>query len=226
MTDSFEDHYKSLGLLEGLYDIDDPIILETQIQTVETSSIVDKEISKAFRKKALEYHPDRLIGLSEEEQQKATLSFDKIRRAIDILSNKERLEEYNKTYLNLANKRVNDLKKSKDRRQAVELLKSAERRSLIDNINYKRSNDSNVLKSRQQRLLSVQSINRKDAESFLNQQKAAMQASAMKAKHNQVQDNQKIHLGIDTVDVNDQDLASYEKETIVRLQLAVAIDPN
>ncbi|KAL1496540.1 hypothetical protein AB1Y20_014146 [Prymnesium parvum] len=59
-----------------------------------TKHASDQEIKKAYRKSALQYHPDRHSNATEEEREAAEKKFKEIGEAFDILSTPEKKEKY------------------------------------------------------------------------------------------------------------------------------------
>ena len=58
-----------------------------------------KEIRAAYRRKALELHPDRLPSASEAERHSAEEAFKKVNRAYEVLGNEERRRKYHAAWL-------------------------------------------------------------------------------------------------------------------------------
>ena len=54
----------------------------------------DDELKKAYRKLAIKYHPDKMVGKSEAEQKEAEEKFKEIAEAYDVLSNAEKRKRY------------------------------------------------------------------------------------------------------------------------------------
>ena len=54
----------------------------------------DDELKKAYRKLAIQYHPDKMVGKSEAEQKAAEEKFKEIAEAYDVLSNAEKRKRY------------------------------------------------------------------------------------------------------------------------------------
>ena len=54
----------------------------------------DEEIKKAYRKLALQYHPDRWINGTEEEKKTAEDKFKQLNEAYSVLSDKEKRQQY------------------------------------------------------------------------------------------------------------------------------------
>ena len=54
----------------------------------------EKDISRAYKKAALKYHPDRQSGKTDEERAAAEAMFKSIGEAYEILSDKEKKERY------------------------------------------------------------------------------------------------------------------------------------
>lgn len=54
----------------------------------------DDELKKAYRKLTLKYHPDRQGGKSEEEKKEAEAKFKEVVEAYDVLSDKEKRQQY------------------------------------------------------------------------------------------------------------------------------------
>ena len=52
------------------------------------------EISKAYKKLALKYHPDRQVGKSEQEKKEAEEKFKEISKAADVLTNDDKRKQY------------------------------------------------------------------------------------------------------------------------------------
>ena len=52
------------------------------------------ELKKAYRKKAIQYHPDRQQGKSEEEKKEAEEKFKEAAEAYDVLSNPDKRARY------------------------------------------------------------------------------------------------------------------------------------
>ena len=46
----------------------------------------DEDIKKAYRRLANKYHPDKLHGLSEDEQQRAATQLQQVKTAYEVLS--------------------------------------------------------------------------------------------------------------------------------------------
>jgi len=69
-----------------------------------SKSASKEEIKKAYRKKALQYHPDRLTGMPEhlsELRKVAEEKFKEIQEAYEILSDPEKRKKYDKAICNL-----------------------------------------------------------------------------------------------------------------------------
>lgn len=54
----------------------------------------DDELKKAYRKLAIKYHPDKMVGKPEAEQKEAEEKFKEIAEAYDVLSNAEKRKRY------------------------------------------------------------------------------------------------------------------------------------
>lgn len=52
------------------------------------------EISKAYKKLALKYHPDRQVGKSEQEKKEAEEKFKEISEAAEVLTNDDKRKQY------------------------------------------------------------------------------------------------------------------------------------
>eukprot|EP00455_Lapot_gusevi_P055817 TRINITY_DN912_c0_g1_i11.p1 TRINITY_DN912_c0_g1~~TRINITY_DN912_c0_g1_i11.p1 ORF type:complete len:511 (-),score=165.35 TRINITY_DN912_c0_g1_i11:134-1606(-) len=61
-----------------------------------TTSADDREIKKAFKKLALMYHPDKLVGVSEEEKADKEKQFKDIAEAYEVLSDSEKRAKYDR----------------------------------------------------------------------------------------------------------------------------------
>ena len=68
-----EDYYKTLGV---------------------SKDATKDEISKAYKKLALKYHPDRQIGKSDDEKKKAEETFKKLSEAYEVLSDDNKRRQY------------------------------------------------------------------------------------------------------------------------------------
>jgi len=68
-----EDYYKTLGV---------------------SKDATKDEISKAYKKLALKYHPDKQIGKSDEEKKKAEETFKKLSEAYEVLSDDSKRQQY------------------------------------------------------------------------------------------------------------------------------------
>ena len=61
------------------------------------------ELKKAYRKKAIQYHPDRQQGKSEEEKKEAEEKFKEAAEAYDVLSNPDKRARYDQFGHNMGN---------------------------------------------------------------------------------------------------------------------------
>lgn len=62
-----------------------------------------EEIKKAYRKKAIQYHPDRQVGKSDKEKQNAEEKFKEAAEAYDVLSNPDKRARYDQYGFNMGN---------------------------------------------------------------------------------------------------------------------------
>ena len=61
----------------------------------------DAEIKKAYRRLANKYHPDKLHGLSEEEQAQAAVQLQRVKTAYDVLSDPKQRSAFLKDFNNV-----------------------------------------------------------------------------------------------------------------------------
>lgn len=59
-----------------------------------SKNATEQEIQKAFRKLAVKYHPDKQVGKTDEEKKEAEEKFKQIAEAYEILSDKEKRNQY------------------------------------------------------------------------------------------------------------------------------------
>jgi len=65
----------------------------------------DEDIKKAYRRLANKYHPDKLHGLSEDEQQRAATQLQQVKTAYEVLSDPKQRSAFLKDFNNVI---VND----------------------------------------------------------------------------------------------------------------------
>ena len=68
-----------------------------------SKNVTPEELKKAYRKKAIEYHPDRQQGKSEAEKKEAEEKFKEAAEAYDVLSNPEKRARYDQFGHNMGN---------------------------------------------------------------------------------------------------------------------------
>lgn len=54
----------------------------------------EQQIAKAYKKLAIKYHPDKQVGKSDAEKQKAEAAFKEVAAAYEVLSDKEKRQQY------------------------------------------------------------------------------------------------------------------------------------
>ena len=68
-----------------------------------SKDVTPEELKKAYRKKAIQYHPDRQQGKSEAEKKEAEEKFKEAAEAYDVLSNPEKRARYDQFGHNMGN---------------------------------------------------------------------------------------------------------------------------
>lgn len=69
------------------------------------NNATEEEIKKAYRRLANKYHPDKLHGLSEEQQQRAATQLQQVKTAYEVLSDPKQRSAFLKDFNNVI---VND----------------------------------------------------------------------------------------------------------------------
>jgi DnaJ family protein C protein 17 len=104
-----QDHYLILG-----------------IETIEISSVTTEQIAKAYRKKALKYHPDKNKHKSEAEKAEAASMFQKISKANEVLGDTEKRAAYDNIVNARKARKRKEMEMNADRKKMTDDLRSRE----------------------------------------------------------------------------------------------------
>ncbi len=68
-------------------------------------SAKEEDIKKAYKRLSNKYHPDKLLGVSEDEKQQAAVQLQRVKKAYEVLSDKKLRNAFIKDFNNVI---VND----------------------------------------------------------------------------------------------------------------------
>ena len=91
-------HNQEQSCQQGLHNAQALLKRSTQIDYYKVLEVKrtadDREIKKAYRKQSLKYHPDQLLGSSEEEKEKSLAKFHAIAEAYEVLTDSDLRRRY------------------------------------------------------------------------------------------------------------------------------------
>lgn len=65
------------------------------------SNASDDEIKKAYKRLSNKYHPDKLLGLSDDEKDQAALQLQRVKEAYEVLSDPKKRSAFIKDFNNV-----------------------------------------------------------------------------------------------------------------------------
>ena len=61
----------------------------------------DEDIKKAYKRLANRYHPDKLLGLNDDEKQQAAIQLQRVKQAYDVLADPKQKSAFIKDFNNV-----------------------------------------------------------------------------------------------------------------------------